>query len=77
MDDDLPGSHGGLVGRFGELYIKTGLCEKALGRNLNRAMEKRNHARYKYSAEINQNDVKETIELAEKLKSLAESELLT
>ena len=77
MDDDLPGSHGGLVGRFGELYIKTGLHEKALGRNLNRVMEKRNQARYKYSAEIDQNDVKEAIELAKKLKNLAESELLT
>ncbi len=75
IDDDLPGSHGGLVGRFGELYIKTGLYEKALGRKLNQAMEKRNQARYKYSAEINQNDVKEAIELAKKLKGLAESEL--
>ncbi len=28
--DDLPGSHGGLVGRFGELYIKTGTYEKEL-----------------------------------------------
>ena len=76
VDDDLPGSHGGLVGRFGELYIKTGLYEKTLGRSLNRAMEKRNHARYKYSADINSTDVKENIELAKKLKNLAESELL-
>jgi uncharacterized protein (UPF0332 family)/predicted nucleotidyltransferase len=75
LDDDLPGSHGGLVGRFGELYIKTGMYEKGLGRKLNRALERRNQARYKYQAVIKQDDARAVIELAQTLKELAEDAL--
>jgi len=77
LDDDLPGSHGGLVGRFGELYIKTGVYEKVLGRNLNRALERRNQARYKYQTMIKNDDADAVIGLAKTLKELAEQELST
>lgn len=74
---DVPGSHGGLVGRFGELYIKTGIYEKALGRQLNHALERHNQARYRYQAVIKRGDAQAVIELARTLKELAERELLT
>ena len=77
FDDDLPGSHGGLVGRFGELYIKTGVYEKTLGRELNQALEKRNQARYRYHAAITHADAESVMKLARMLKDLAEKELST
>lgn len=61
--DDLPGSHGGLVGKFGELFIKTRELEEDLGRRLNLALELRNSARYKYQAVIREEDVKGVLDL--------------
>lgn len=75
FDDDLPASHGGLVGRFGEMYVKTGLYEKVLGRKLNQALERRNQARYKYQSIIKSDDAETVITLAKSLKELAEKEL--
>ncbi|MDA2928280.1 HEPN domain-containing protein [Acidobacteria bacterium AH-259-G07] len=75
LDDDLPGSHGGLVGRFGELYIKTGLYERALGRKLNQVLQLRNQARYKYQAAIKQDDADASIRLAKALMELGEKDL--
>jgi len=75
FDDDLPDPHGGVVGRFGELYIKTRWCEKTLGRRLNQALERRNHARYKYQALIKREDAETVMELAKSLLELAEKEL--
>ena len=77
FDDDLPGSHGGVGGRFGELYIMTGVYEKTLGRELNQALEKRNLARYRYHAAITHADAESVMKLARMLKDLAEKELST
>ncbi len=44
--EDLPGSHGGLISKFGELYIMTKKIPKELGKNLNIALSLRNKARY-------------------------------
>ena len=63
--DDLPGSHGGVVGKFGELYVKTGLLPGTLGRRLNRGLEARAHARYNYAAQITEEMAREVIDLAQ------------
>ena len=65
--DQLPGSHGGLVGRFGELYIKDGSLPRDLGRRLNRALELRADARYNYAAQVTEDMAQEAIELAKEL----------
>lgn len=65
--DDLPGSHGGLVGKFGELYVKTGLLPGELGRRLNKGLEARANARYNYAAQITEEMAQEVIGLAEEL----------
>ncbi len=75
MDDDIPSSHGGIVGKFGELYIKTGQVDKLLGRELNRALELRNSARYKYQVQIREEDAQKIIDLAKKLEDIAEKNL--
>ena len=74
-DDDLPGSHGGLVGRFGELYVKPGLVDKSLGRRVNQALERRNHARYRFQATIDPQNAAEAITLARELMGLARARL--
>lgn len=65
--DDLPGSHGGVVGKFGELYVKPGLLPDALGRRLNRGLEARARARYDYAAQITTEMAQEVINLAQEM----------
>jgi len=69
--DDIPGSHGGVVGKFGELYVKSGEMSKTLGRRLNETLELRNSARYKYQALIGKKEASEAIDLAESIIELA------
>lgn len=64
IEDDLPGSHGGIVGKFGELYVKSGKFERAIGRQLNQSLELRNQARYKFSARIGKEEADSTIKIA-------------
>jgi len=61
--DDLPGSHGGIVGKFGELYVKSGKFDKAIGRQINQSLDLRNQARYKFSAIIGKEEAESTIKL--------------
>lgn len=68
--DELPGSHGGIVGEFGKLYVKTGKVSKEAGRRLNKSLEVRNKARYEFSADISEEKAQEIIKLAEEIKTL-------
>ena len=66
-EDDLPGSHGGIVSLFGNLYIKKGEIEKEIGRKLNIALELRNKARYKPNEIFSKEDALFVINLAKTL----------
>ncbi len=66
-EDDLPGSHGGIVSLFGNLYIKKGEIEKEIGRKLNIALELRNKARYKPNEIFSKDDALLVINLAKTL----------
>jgi uncharacterized protein (UPF0332 family)/predicted nucleotidyltransferase len=72
---DLPGSHGGITQRFGELYIKSGVIEREIGRRLNRCLEFRNSARYKFTTKISKEDANLVLSLAEDLIDLLEKRL--
>ncbi len=74
---EIPGSHGGVVNRFGELYVLSGEVPKNFGRNLNRHLELRNRARYDPHAEITPEGAKGVIELAEEMVRLLASRLLS
>lgn len=63
--DDLPGSHGGIVGRFGELYVKTNEYPADIGRKLNLILELRNEARYKYQSIIKKENAKDLLKFAQ------------
>ena len=72
---DLPGSHGGVTQRFGELYIKLGAIDRAIGRRINRCLELRNAARYKFTTKISKEDAKIALDLARDLIALLEERL--
>lgn len=63
----LPKTHGGLVGRFGELYVRTGELPADLGRRLREALRYRNLARYDRAAVIGPTEAEAVIHLAEEL----------
>lgn len=65
--DDIPGSHGGLVGKFGELYVQPGELPRDLGRRLNRGLEARANARYNYAASISEEMAQDVLSLAQEM----------
>lgn len=72
---DIPGSHGGIVQKFGELFVKTGEVPKEFGRNIGLALEKRNNARYEPHAQITKEDAEGIIDLGERLQKILEKNL--
>jgi uncharacterized protein (UPF0332 family)/predicted nucleotidyltransferase len=66
--DDLPGSHGGILTKFGELYIKGGELERSIGRSLSQALQLRNWARYRYDKIIEKKDFEFVHDLAKTLQ---------
>ena len=65
--EELPRTHGGLINRFGDLYVRPGKVLPQMGRNLHMALEICARARYVEEAAINQADAEEVIALAEAL----------
>ncbi|GAK58727.1 hypothetical protein U27_05702 [Candidatus Vecturithrix granuli] len=69
--DDLPGSHGGVVNIFSQLYIKTGKIEKEIGSTLHKALKLRNEARYRPDTMPISENARFVIDLAEQLMKIA------
>lgn len=74
---DVPTSHGGIVRKLSELYIKPVLIPEKISRRLNRALERRGKARYDFHANISQQDALEVIELARELMKILEDKIET
>jgi len=74
---DIPGSHGGIVNKFGELFVKTGEVPKEMGREIRLALERRNNARYEPHAQITKDHVEEIIDLGGRLGGILEKKLVT
>ena len=73
--EKLPRTHGGVVQKFGELYVKTGQVERQLGRSLNQVLQFRNSARYDFHAEVTKEKAQQTITLAEELLEILQERL--
>lgn len=71
--EDIPSSHSGIVGKFGELYVRTGTFPKEMGRRLNRGLWLRNQARYERHARIGEEEAREVIEMARELSQALSS----
>jgi uncharacterized protein (UPF0332 family) len=55
-------SHKGVISAFGEHFIKTGIFPKELGRELNRAFEKRQIGDYEYTSLISNEEAAEILD---------------
>lgn len=72
--DRIPSTHGGVVQKFGQIYVKSGILERAVGRKLNQALMHRNKARYDRYAKFNKKDGQEIISLADELAKVLKQE---
>lgn len=68
--DTLPSSHGGIINRFSELYIKTGKIKKEIGKKVYKSLELRHKARYRKDAVIGEDDAQFVINLAEEFMDI-------
>ena len=73
--DFLPATHSGTVQKFSEIYIKTGVLEKDIGRGARRGLSLRNKARYEKTAKITKENCLPILSLAEELISLLQKEI--
>lgn len=65
--DKMPGSHGGLLEKFGELLVKSGPFPRELGHRLNRGLQVRSGARYKPKETITREMAEENLTLAREM----------
>lgn len=65
--DDIPGSHTGVVDKFGELFCKTEILPRELGRRVRQGLEIHSQARYRPAAEITVEKVEHNLALAREL----------
>ena len=54
-------SHKGVISAFGEYFVKTDIFPKEMGRELNRAFEKRQMGDYEYTCVISKEEAEEII----------------
>lgn len=73
--EDIPSSHGGIVQKFGEIWIKTALLPGEMGRGLNKGLEVRNQARYERHASIGEKEARMMLALAEQFINALSAEL--
>jgi len=59
-------SHKGVVSGFGEHFVKRGVFPREMGRELNRAFEKRQLADYEYTFVISEEEAKEILSSGKK-----------
>ena len=59
-------SHKGVISAFGEHFVKTGVFPKEMGRELNRAFEKRQLGDYEYTFVISRKEAEELLESGKK-----------
>ncbi len=55
-------SHKGVISAFGEHFVKTGTFPKEMGRELNRAFEKRQIGDYEYTFVVSNEDAKQILQ---------------
>jgi uncharacterized protein (UPF0332 family) len=66
-------SHKGVISGFGEHFIKTSVFTKEMGRELNRAFEKRQIGDYEYTSLISNEEAEEILESGKQFVNVIES----
>jgi uncharacterized protein (UPF0332 family)/predicted nucleotidyltransferase len=65
--ETIPRTHGGILTRFADLYVRQGRIPETLGRDLHLGLERRNKARYDWHAEIGERDAVRSVAVARDL----------
>lgn len=73
--DFLPATHTGTVQKFSEIYIKSGVLEKDIGRGARKGLSLRNKARYEKTAKISKENCLLVLNLAKDLIKILEKEI--
>ncbi|HDN80475.1 MAG TPA: HEPN domain-containing protein [Chloroflexi bacterium] len=73
--EELPATHGGIINKIGELYVKPGLIPRELGRRLHTAFILRNQARYEPHVRLGKDEAVEAIETARAMCEALASQL--
>jgi uncharacterized protein (UPF0332 family) len=68
-------SHKGVISSFGQFFVKTGIFDKELSREVNRAFEKRQLGDYEYTFVISSVEAEEILKSARGFKEKVESYL--
>jgi uncharacterized protein (UPF0332 family) len=66
-------SHKGVISAFGEHFIKTGIFPKEMGRELNRAFEKRQIGDYEYTSSISNEEAEEVLSSGKQFINIVEN----
>src|SRR6266511_366789 len=74
--NEIPRTYGGIVQKFGELYVKAKIVPELTGRRLNLGLDLRNRARYDFHARIDREDAAEVVKLAEALIDTLNNQLM-
>jgi len=72
---EIPRTHGGIVKKFGEIYMKSGEIPSEIGRKLHLSFENRNKARYDSHARITVEDADDVENLIKFLIGFLEREI--
>ncbi|HAZ31168.1 MAG TPA: hypothetical protein DCY61_00430 [Dehalococcoidia bacterium] len=72
---EIPKTHGGIVQKFGEIYVKEGPLPREIGREIRLGLELRNRARYDFLARIMSDDARKLAGLASILINTLDGEL--
>jgi uncharacterized protein (UPF0332 family) len=72
---DLPTSHGGVVVKFAQCFVKEGPLPRSLGKSFSKALLWRNKSRYDRAAMIGSDEAQEAIKLAEEMIRVVDQRL--
>lgn len=73
--EQLPSTHKGLIQKFSEIFVKTDIVNREVGRKLARGLRYRNLARYEKGFKLTKKEAEEVLKLAEGLKQTLEQNL--
>ncbi len=68
-------SHKGVISAFGQHFVKTGIFDKEMSREVNRAFEKRQLGDYEYTFVISREEAEEILESAKNFTGKVEAYL--
>lgn len=71
----LASSHGGIIGQFGELFVKSGKVNREIGKDVHKALTLRAQARYVPAAKLDRADGEFVVSLAKKTLEMTKGKL--